>query len=306
VIAHRRRRGFALLAVLWASALVATIAATLAYAMRVETSLSSDELTRARAEVLADSGIRLGIMASISPAYHQGWPPYGVAHEVMLPGGGVRVSIQPETGRIDLNRAPRALLRGLLRSAAMDLRVDPDRLADAILDWRDRDSNPRAGGAEDPAYARAGRPYGARDGPFLTVEELNQVLGMNAELYRRLAPALTVYSGRPAIDPGSASRLVLRAVPGLSLERIDAFLSDRVERRAAGLPARPALLGVSPYLAVLPSNVLRISAVVTVGDGISVRRAAHVRIAPRTRHPYMVLAWGDAVERTPTAAQNAR
>jgi len=274
--------------------------------MRVETSLSSDELTRVRAEVLADSGIRLGILASISPSYHQGWPPYGVSHEIVLPGGGVSVSIRPETGKIDLNRAPPALLRGLVQSAAVNLQVDPDRIADAILDWRDRDSNPRARGAEDPAYARAGRPYGARDGPFVTVEELNQVLGMNAELYRRLAPALTVSSGRPAIDPGSASRLVLRAVPGLSLERIDAFLSDRVERRAAGLPPRPALLGISPYLAVLPSNVLSVSAVVTVGDGISVRRAARVRIAPRTRYPFVVLAWGDAVEATPTAAQNAQ
>lgn len=227
-----------------------------------------------------------------------------MAREVTLPGGRVRVTMTPETSKIDLNRAPHALLRRLVQAVAPDLKIDPDRIADAIQDWRDRDANQRPLGAEDPAYARAGRPYGARDGAFVTIAELNQVLGMTSELYERLAPALTVYSGRRAIDPRNASRFVLRAVPGLGAERIDAYLADKVERQAAGLPSRPELLGASPYLVVLPTNVVDIVAAVSAGEGAVARREAIVRIAPRARHPFVVLSWRD-VEATPRAAQNA-
>ena len=47
-------------------------------------------------------------------------------------------------------------------------------------------------GFTDDEYEAAGRNYGAKDGPFDSVEELLQLLGMTPALYQRLAPALTV------------------------------------------------------------------------------------------------------------------
>ena len=68
------------------------------------------------------------------------------------------------------------------------------RIAGAIVDWRDEDSLVQvAGKSQDPNYAAAGLAWGAKDAPFETVTELEQVLGMRPALYRALAPYLTVH-----------------------------------------------------------------------------------------------------------------
>jgi general secretion pathway protein K len=43
----------------------------------------------------------------------------------------------------------------------------------------------------------AGRAYRPRNGPFQSVDELKLVMDMTPPLFKRLAPALTVYSGSP-------------------------------------------------------------------------------------------------------------
>ena len=53
----------------------------------------------------------------------------------------------------------------------------------------------RPNGAEEAAYRAAGLPWGPKNAPFETVEELQQVLGMTADIYKRVAPSLTTYSG---------------------------------------------------------------------------------------------------------------
>ena len=91
---------------------------------------------------------------------------------------------------------------------------NPDTLlAAAVLDWRDPDllTQP-AGGAEDPDYAAAGLPYGAKDGEMESVAELEQVLGMTPGLYAKVEPYITVHSGRAAPDPAFAPAVVLNAM----------------------------------------------------------------------------------------------
>jgi general secretion pathway protein K len=86
-------------------------------------------------------------------------------------------------------------------------------VAAAIVDWRDSDSfSQPSGGAEDPQYAAAELPYGAKDAPFETVGEVEQVLGMTPALYEAVAAHLTVYSGQSAPDQRFASGEVLQAL----------------------------------------------------------------------------------------------
>ncbi len=81
------------------------------------------------------------------------------------------------------------------------------------MDWRDPDSLTQpAGGGEDGDYASAGLPYGAKDAEFESVAELEQVMGFTPELYAKLAPHLTVFSGRARPDPAFASAQVLDAL----------------------------------------------------------------------------------------------
>ncbi len=55
-------------------------------------------------------------------------------------------------------------------------------LVDALLDYRDRDSNPRPQGVEQEYYSELARPYLIKNGPFATVEELLLVRGFTPRL----------------------------------------------------------------------------------------------------------------------------
>lgn len=87
-------------------------------------------------------------------------------------------------------------------------------MADAIEDWRDADDLAELNGAEDREYAAAGRPYGAKDGPFDSLDELQLVSGIDRDLYRTLLPALTV-NGSAKPNQRYSPPLVLAALEAL-------------------------------------------------------------------------------------------
>src|SRR3970282_2169673 len=104
-----------------------------------------------------------------------------------------------------------------------------------IADWGDTAvlSQP-AGGGEDPDYANAGLPYGAKDAEFESIAELQQVLGFTPATYARLEPHVTVFSGRARPDPAFASAEVLDA---LGMNGQDVIARRRPWYPASGFPA---------------------------------------------------------------------
>ena len=95
-----------------------------------------------------------------------------------------------------------------------------------------RDKRRRNPGAEDSDYAHAG--YGAKDGPFNSIEELRLVAGMTNDIFRQIYPALTIHSRQPGIHPLTAPREVLLALPGSDAERIDTFIQNRYNQDTPG------------------------------------------------------------------------
>ena len=78
---------------------------------------------------------------------------------------------------------------------------------------RDPDSLTQpAGGAEDADYSAAGLPWGAKDAPFDTVAELEQVMGMRPALFASAERYLTVFTGNPMPSAASADDIVLQAM----------------------------------------------------------------------------------------------
>jgi general secretion pathway protein K len=150
----------------------------------------------------------------------------------------MEISILNEASLIDLNSADRALLAGLLSALGLAPEVQ-DPLLDAILDWRDEDDLHLLNGAEDPDYDAAGVPYGAKDGPFDSVEELRQVLGIEAEVYNAVAPVLTVNSGSRRISEQLAPPLVLAAIEGSTLEEVEARQAEDTFNQPRDTEARP-------------------------------------------------------------------
>lgn len=218
----RQERGIALVLVLWVIALLTVMAMALTATQRTETALTRNQIDVIRFRALSDAALNYAVFQLLAPlplemeAEREVWIADGSPHRWMFGGEMLEIRVFNEASRIDLNAASQARLEALL----LALEIQPDvatALANQILDWRDEDDSRRLDGAEDADYEAAGRPYGAKDRPFDTVEELQQVLDMTPELYHRLAPALSTDRSEEEIDAELAPPLVRAALRGITL-----------------------------------------------------------------------------------------
>ncbi len=213
------RRGIALIMVLWVLTVLALIAASFAQSARTDINLARNLVDSAKAEALAEAGVYQAIVGLSDRSGADLWRVDGTVYAWLFGGGEVRVFIEDEGGKIDLNTAREELLRSLFRSLetdderVLDL-TEADALVDAILDFRDEDSLRHFNGAEDAEYRAAGLTYDSKDERFELVEELQQVLGINRDIYDKVAPALTVYSRRRRPSASTASSTVRAALEG--------------------------------------------------------------------------------------------
>lgn len=292
----RRQSGIALVLVLWVITLLAVIAGNFAFSMRGEAQIARNLVSTAQAQAHADAGVQRAWYELMKPpADSQRWQGNGVVHELLMDGVVVQVSVHDESGKIDLNTASEPLLKGLLLSIGLSEDASVA-LLDAILDWRDADPLKRLHGAEEEDYRAAGKSFVPSNAPFETVDELQRVLGMTPELYRMLAPALTVYSRQPGINTVVASREVLKAIPGINPALVEQYLVQRQALIATDQKA-PAFAGAGSFAssaAGLPAYFVR--SVAKMADGTVFVRQAVARLAQDPKRPFAVLAWteGDA------------
>jgi general secretion pathway protein K len=238
-------RGIALVLVLWVLTLLTVMAMGMTAAQRTELSLTENRVAEARLRALGDAAIAYTVLSFLMPLpeieagggselafgadaaeAEAPWLPNGTRRDWAFAGSRVGISVTNEQSRIDLNRAEPALLGALMVALGVP-EEEATAIGDAIADWRDDDDLKLLNGAEDPDYESAGRPIGAKDGPFVAVEELQQVLGMTRELYLRLAPELTVDSAVDRPDPEFASAAVLAAIQGIDLEEAQQQILER-------------------------------------------------------------------------------
>jgi len=210
----RGRRGIALVSVLWVLTLLALIAAAFLHTTRGEINLTYNLSENARAEALAEAGVQQAIYGLLDPDPVRAWRVDGTPYAWLYGGGQIRAAVQDEGGKIDLNRADPALLVALFAALGVS-RDDAEALGDAIVDFRDPDDLRHAHGAEDADYRREGLDWDAKDAPFEAVEELQQVIGVTAPLYRAAAPALTVHSRSRRPQEATAPALVAAALAGV-------------------------------------------------------------------------------------------
>jgi general secretion pathway protein K len=286
----RSERGIALILVLWVITLLAVIAGSFVYGARNAALSTGNQVSIARARALADAGIHRGIYELSKPTSDGArWKADGKTNTFSLDDGEIRLVMRDETARIDLNTASDALLKGLLLSAGLD-EEEANKVLDAILDWRDADDLVRPQGAERDQYEAQGLPYIPANAPFQTVAELQSVIGITPELYRKLADALTVFSRAPGINSTIAPRQVLLALPNVTEENVDAYLAEREEMLAAGqLPlAFPQAAGFETGAA---SEVYNLRSVSKAADGTQYVREAVVKLGQDPKRPFIIYLW---------------
>lgn len=154
--------------------------------------------------------------------------------------------IVDESSKLNLNTVDTASLDKLSNMTA--------EIAGSIVDWRDADDEPTNGGAESSVYlAQADDAHRAKNAPFESVDELQQVSGVTPELFRgtgdssriiggeALASAgwqnyFTIWSSQPGanntvsvgrINVNQAPRDVLLTLPFLQEADVDKLLAAR-------------------------------------------------------------------------------
>lgn len=290
--ARAAQRGIALVIVLWLTVLLTVVASGFAFSMRTEALAARNAVDVARARALADGAVERTLFELARPRVNDAWLADGAPRSFAVDEAQVRVIAIDEAAKIDLNTGTELLLKGLLKSSAGVDDPTADKLVDAIVDWRDPDDAKRPNGAEDADYRAAGLKYGPANAPFETVGELSRVLGMTPEIFAAVAPSLTVFSRQPGINPATASRAVLLALPAATPETVDAYLITREEARRAKLPTPSYPPATGFGAGAVP--VWRIAAEATLPDGVTFVREAVLRPTVNPRNPTTILAWTQA------------
>src|SRR5262245_36779831 len=219
---NRRRlgeRGFALVLVIWGLGLIALIALTVITAERYRILAAANVIENARAEALAEAGVNL-VRLELASALVTGslttvrFATNSAPYVCTMPGKALAaLTAEDEGGKADLNTARPKLVSALLRGFGAEF-DEADRLAAAIAEFSRPSTGAVLDGVAFRAYAADGRPYGPKKGPFETVLELDQVIGMRPELLRAVLPYVTVHSRQAGVDPRVAAPALLAALAG--------------------------------------------------------------------------------------------
>ncbi len=241
---RRGERGVVLLLVL----VILTLTIGSVYAFQARTTVDVIAVRyrseRARAELLARSGVDLATRAIIDDSTTSE-DPYAASQEtaddawrllarqpIVVPGGGVvELAIRDAGSKLNLNglidekgvarpESGEFLKQALgfiveeMPGRAEDKPYKPDELAEAILDWLDVDTQNRLGEDENEAMSRANVPVKPLDRPLLTLAELDGVPGLDAALLETLDFYFTCFPLVPPLDaigvnPNTAPAYVL-------------------------------------------------------------------------------------------------
>ena len=226
------------------------------------------------------------------------WKGDNDVHVLDLPEGRVRVRIEDEGGKINLNSAPGPVMSRLFKALGLpEMRVRI--MVDSLLDWRNRSDHPRPYGAKSEYYLRLDPPYVAKNGPFEEVEELAWVRGFeDGALIPRLGELLTVQSTGNAVNINTAPLEVLQAM-GFTKENAAIIIDRRKTKPINGvaeigkLISNPLIgqeLGISfrpsPYVTIISQGTKK------SGGRYNVKTVVRLNVNNKLT-PWKILSWID-------------
>lgn len=291
-----RSRGIALLFVVWATALLTLIIGGYVLIAHVEHMQARNLADTTRARYFAEAGLHRAVLEMRMPDPMTRWVADGRTYSFEIDGIPIEVALTDESGKLDLNIADERTLTNFLRGRGVE-EEQALAIAHAIMDWRDPDDSPMPFGAESSDYRSVGYPYGAKNAYFDTVAELQQVMGVDYELFRKLEPAVTVYAGRNQPNAAYASADALLALPDMTPEMAEEFVQLR-RSLPIGDPSVAGLLTLpdgSPVMAGGGGFTYSVRSKATLPNGAYGLLEATIRIggAASNGRPFVILRWRD-------------
>lgn len=288
----RNQRGVALVLVLWLSVLLTITAGSYTIAARTETLQARYLLDQTRARYAAEAALHRAAFELRNPDELTRWKGDGRIYSFNIDDIVVDLQLIDESGKIDVNVANTETLDRLFQSVGIEDEQHRMELVDAVQDFIDPDDTVRLNGAEFEAYEAAGLPYGPKNANLDTVPEFQQILGITYDLYEKIEPSITVYSGRGEPNPAYAQRGALLTLPDMTPDLVDDFIQQREQSEEAGQgPLLPDGTTVVPRgggltysvraRATLPNDTWTyLEATIRLGNGLSGR-------------PFRIVRWRD-------------
>lgn len=244
-----RRHGFALVVVIWGLGVIALLVTPFMSTARLRLQAAFNIAAATKADLIAQSAIDLAALSLLaeqngallsthggsgggranfaalqgagvaqrSQNLHDGRP-----RSCVFEGAAVTIAIEDEAGKVDLNAAPAKLLKAMLTGLGA-APSQADYVANAIVAFRSNATGDIA--QTKPEYADSGRPYGPKRASFQTIFELDQVVGVDAALFRQLQPFVTVHSRHPGVDSQSAPPALFAALTGASNDVVGTLMA---------------------------------------------------------------------------------
>jgi type II secretory pathway component PulK len=226
-----RRRGSALLVVLWVVALLSFLIITSMMVSMQDVETISSRNVVFRAKQLAEAGVAVGVHPMIKPTDP-------LLRKQVSARESYEVNITTEESRLNINAlltdTNRAVLERLFASWGLNL-VDAQAVVDCLMDWVDADDQKRLKGAERPEYTRLGFPDRPYNRPFQSLDEMSLVLGMDmvAVVNPKWKEAFTLW-GSGQLDINEAPPELIAVVADVPLQ--NAMMLVRERNGADGIP----------------------------------------------------------------------
>jgi general secretion pathway protein K len=278
----RSERGIALLIVMWALVALMVIVLSFSYVTKAEMQAAIAFKEGMEEKFIAEAGVEMAAREIMYRKLNLGkpidegrgeeiWNTDGEPNNFRLGSGSGLVRLIDESGKIDINKAPDIILRGLLMNLGVK-EEDALVIVDSIQDWRDADDFTRLHGAENDYYGSLPVPYKAKNSDFESIEELLLVKGVTAELFYGkgdkpgLADFVTVYSESGKIKISSAPKEVLMALPGMTPELAAAIIEFRQQVGANASTGLQAIIGqasaaMAPFITTGEGNTFTVESV---------------------------------------------
>jgi general secretion pathway protein K len=281
--------GFVLVTVLWILTALATLALIYSsYAVTTAAEVHAPD-DRLQAEASIRAAVEMTAFRKLAPTDSAG-PSQG-AFDLRVGRTRVAVRFRSEGARIDLNSAPEELLAGLFVAVGADPANAKD-YASRVIGWRSKVAR-NTESPEEKLYARLRVGYPPRQAPFEDILELSLLPGLPPTVIEGVLPFVTVFSGRPTIDVGSADPKVLSALPGMTPAILTTVLKAQTKETGDGKDLLDLLGPARGSAATDGSKAVRAMIEVVFDNGRRVRAEVVLRLADTGPEPYDLLYWQD-------------
>ncbi len=231
------QKGFALIITLIVTALLIAVTSEFIHDVFVETTLRQSYADAQQASLAAASGadvaIKLLHTALAAKGYTSLLDPWATPQKLDDERGSLTVTIQEESGKLDLNSV--VYPNGTLNEAYYDiflrlldkLQLSAE-LADKLADWIDTNDTLRPRGAESAYYKDLSTPYEAGNAKLSTYEELRMTAGFDETILTKLFPYVTIYGDAADV---TGSKININTAPAELLAVLDPQMTPDLAAR---------------------------------------------------------------------------